>query len=362
MNWTAKLIDPIAKGLKPEFTWLRVEEARSGGWYCLSGKKSDPVVNWHHLEEDGTLKKLEAMSDKRLPVMASACSRWISSGYSVQLMAWRVGSRAIFKLRRNHVSCYAKIFRKDRQILERWKHFSGQIPGDLPSVPQIIEWNEKDKILITDERPGFSLHHLWSTGVWMPTHLEVLRSVLELLGSSPAPESLPCHQVADEISILGTRLEVFQRILKRPHAEAEPLVRSTIERLLELDEVEMSLAHRDLHDKQMVVSTSGISLIDLDLLARADPALDRGNIIAHCRLRALQGLPVPWKKVASSIAADSRLRKISPAHLQAWTGASLCRLALIYSRRTRFDGFIKKLFSSLEQLQESRGEWEGLLE
>ncbi|RUA08937.1 MAG: hypothetical protein DSY81_07460 [Bacillota bacterium] len=362
MNWTAKLIDPIAKGLKPEFTWLRVEEARSGGWYCLSGKKSDPVVNWHHLEEDGTLKKLEAMSDKRLPVMASACSRWISSGYSVQLMAWRVGSRAIFKLRRNHVSCYAKIFRKDRQILERWKHFSGQIPGDLPSVPQIIEWNEKDKILITDERPGFSLHHLWSTGVWMPTHLEVLRSVLELLGSSPAPESLPCHQVADEISILGTRLEVFQRILKRPHAEAEPLVRSTIERLLELDEVEMSLAHRDLHDKQMVVSTSGISLIDLDLLARADPALDRGNIIAHCRLRALQGLPVPWKKVASSIAADSRLRKISPAHLQAWTGASLCRLALIYSRRTRFDGFIKKLFSSLEQLQDSRGEWEGLLE
>ncbi|RTZ91788.1 MAG: hypothetical protein DSY92_03735 [Planctomycetota bacterium] len=362
MNWTAKLIDPIAKGLKPEFTWLRVEEARSGGWYCLSGKKSDPVVNWHHLEEDGTLKKLEAMSDKRLPVMASACSRWISSGYSVQLMAWRVGSRAIFKLRRNHVSCYAKIFRKDRQILERWKHFSGQIPGDLPSVPQIIEWNEKDKILITDERPGFSLHHLWSTGVWMPTHLEVLRSVLELLGSSPAPESLPCHQVADEISILGTRLEVFQRILKRPHAEAEPLVRSTIERLLELDEVEMSLAHRDLHDKQMVVSTSGISLIDLDLLARADPALDRGNIIAHCRLRALQGLPVPWKKVASSIAAESRLRNISPAHLQAWTGATLCRLALIYGRRTRFDGFIKKLFSSLEQLQESRGEWEGLLE
>jgi len=362
MNWTAKLIDPVAKGLKPEFTWLRVEEARPGGWYCLAGKKTDPVVDWHHLEEDGTLKKLEAMSDKRLPVMASACSRWISSGYSVQLLAWRVGSRAIFKLRRNHVSCYAKIFRKDRQILERWKHFSDQLPGDHPAVPQIIEWNENEKILITGERPGFSLHHLWSTGVWMPAHLEVLRSVLELLGSSPAPESLPCHQVADEISILGTRLEVFQRILKRPHAEAEPLVRSTIERLLDLDEVEMSLAHRDLHDKQMVVSTSGTSLIDLDLLARADPALDPGNIIAHCRLRALQGLPVPWKKVASSIAADSRLRKISPAHLQAWTGASLCRLALIYSRRTRFDGFIKKLFSSLEQLQDSRGEWEGLLE
>ena len=362
MSWTSKLIAPLADHLDPEINWLRVEEARSGGWYCLAGNKADPVVDWHHLDEKGTRTKLDAMSDKRLPVMATACARWISSGYSVQLQAWRVGSRAIFKLRRNHISYYAKIFRKDRHLLERWKHLSGQSPGNHPAVPEIIDWNEEEKVLVTEERPGFSLHHLWTTGVWMPAHLEVLRSALTWLGSSPAPESLPCHQVADEISILRTRLEVFQRVLKRPHTEAEPLVTSAIERLLDLDEVEMSLAHRDLHDKQMIVSASGTSLIDLDLLARADPALDSGNIIAHCRLRALQGLPVPWKEVASSIAEDTRTRGISPAHLQAWTGATLCRLALIYSRRARYDGFIKALFKSLKQLHESRGEWEGVLE
>ena len=362
MSWTSKLISPLAAGLDPEFNWLRVEEARSGGWYCLAGKKTDPVVNWHHLDEQGTLTKLNAMGDKRLPVMASACARWISSGYSVQLQAWRVGSRAIFKLHRNHISYYAKIFRKDRQILDRWKHFAGQLPGDHPAVPQIIDWNEDEKVLIAEERPGSSLHHLWNTGVWMPVHLEVLRSVLAWLGRSPAPENLPRHLVADEVSILRTRLEVFQRILNKPHPEAKPLTTSAIERLEDLDEVEMALAHRDLHDKQMIVSATGTSVIDLDLLAQADPALDPGNIIAHCRLRALQGLPVPWKEIASSIAKDCRTRGISPAHLQAWTGATLCRLALIYCRRTRYDGFLPALFSSLKQLQESRGEWEGLLE
>ncbi|MDE0959584.1 MAG: hypothetical protein OSB09_02285 [Planctomycetota bacterium] len=362
MSWTGKLIAPISSALASNKQWLRVEEARGGGWYCLSGMKSDPAVNWHHLDEEGTLEALNAMQDKRLPAMATACARWISAGYTVQLLAWRVGSRAIFKLQHKHVSSYAKIFRKDRQTIERWEHLADQSPLLPLQTPTVLDWNPQEKVLVIESQVGSSLHQQWGNGIWLPQHLEALQDVISWLAHSTASENLPEHTVDDEISILRTRSEVFHRILKTPHPKAKELVERTIQGLQDLADVELTLSHRDLHDKQVITSTRVNSLIDLDLLARSDPALDPGNIIAHCRLRALQGMPVPWQKVASTLAADARERNVPGVHLKAWTAATMCRLALIYCRRARFDGFIHNLLISLNALLEDRGEWEGLFE
>ena len=362
MRWTKKLIGPISNALGKQENWLRVEEARSGGWYCLAGKKSHPAVNWHHLDEEGALQRLNAMEDKRLPAMAAACSEWISAGHTIQLLAWRVGSRAIFKLIHNNVTSYAKIFRKDRQTIERWEHLARQSPFIALQIPTILDWNPTAKILITSAQPGFSLHEHWANGNWSPAHLEFLQVVLAWLANSNPSESLPEHSAEDEISILQTRGEVFHRILETPHPAAQELVGRTIDGLRDLEDVERSLSHRDLHDKQLLTSVSTNSLLDLDLLARAHPALDPGNIIAHCRLRSLQGMPIPWQQIATSLASDARNRGVSGNHLRCWTAATLCRLALIYSRRNRFDGFIRTLLVSLRDILDDRGEWKGLLE
>jgi len=362
MSWSRKLINPIASTLSSTGPWARVEEARTGGWYCLAGKKSEYAVDWHHLDEQGNLERLSAFDDKRIPAIARACSDWISRGYQLQLIAWRIGSRAIFKLKKNHVSCYSKIYRKDRNLLQRWQLLHNSSPTTTLETPEIIEWRADEKTLIIEDRPGASLNQQWKNGVWLDHHLTSLQDVIQWIAGTPPTEAIPQHTIADEIKILKTRSEVFHRILKNPHPKAKELVKRTISSLENLGETELVLSHRDLHDKQILTSSTGTTLLDLDLLAVADPALDPGNIIAHSRLRVLQGLPIPWQELASEISKGTKKRGVSRDRMIAWTASTLCRLALIYCRRERYDGFIDSILDSLTSLLDDRGEWDGVLE
>jgi hypothetical protein len=361
LTWTDKLIEPLASVLRNTGPWLRVEKSRGHGWIFLAGNPGDPAVNWSKLDEDGNLSLLEPMKDKRLPAMATACSNWISAGYSLQLLAWRVGSRAIFRLSQNHNFSYAKIFRKDRITVPRWEHLRAGSPGGLWRVPAILQWDEENKILLIEERRGNSLNQQWTAGIWIDEHLTALSQVLEWLANAPIHDSFPIHTIDDEIRILETRMDVFHQTLREPHENATRLIKKTIERLKDLGEQKLILVHRDLHDKQIITSWEGGSLIDLDLLAQGSPALDPGNIIAHCRLRSEQGYPVPWKSIATILSTEAAQRGVEKEALVAWTASTLARISMIYARRKRKDHLISTLLKSLDDLLEDRGEWEGIL-
>lgn len=66
-----------------------------------------------------------------------------------------------------------------------------------------------------------------------------------------------------------------------------------------------ALVHRDLHDKQVLVAGDGVGLLDLDLAAVGEPALDVANLLVHVELRAHQGR-CRW---AVAAACASALRK-----------------------------------------------------
>ncbi len=362
MNWTDKLIDPLAKALKETGPWLRVEPNKSGGWLCLGGNVGDPAIDWHHFQEDGTLTAMDPMKDKKLPAIAKACSQWISNGYSIQLLAWRVGSRSIFRMSRANNNSYAKIFRRDRLIIDRWEHLSAGSPGGLWRVPAILSWDEEDKILVIEDRPGHSLNQQWISGIWIDQHLVSLQQILDWLGHAPISDKLPVHTVKDEEQILNSRLDVFHQTLKEPHANATSLVNKVIKRLNCVGDQELIVCHRDLHDKQIITAWEGGSIIDLDLLAIGSPALDVGNIIAHCLLRAAQGLPIPWQSVARILSRDAFGRGVEKEALTAWTASTLARIAMIYARRKRHPRLIVQLLASLEDLLENRGEWAGVID
>ena len=103
------------------------------------------------------------------------------------------------------------------------------------------------------------------------------------------------------------------------------------------------LAHRDLHDRQFIVSGSKtISLLDFDLVCVADVALDAANLLAHMKLRTLQ------RNLADS---DTALRDCSESFLQGlarqhetgfelrllfYQASTYLRLALLYAIRPRW--------------------------
>ncbi len=358
LPWTQKLTPTLASALAQGGPWLRVEEARSGGWYCLHGGSGENAIHWHHLSETGELESLDPMSDKRLPALPEMVGRWISEGIPVELLAWRLGSRAIFRLGNQQ---FAKVFRKDRQVLERWKHLETTAAKHSIQIPQISSWDSQTKTLIVEAAPGESLNSIWKSGKWEDSHIEAILRILRFLGTTTASDQLPDHTVSDEVDILEKRNEVFHRILAEPSNGVNPIVTEVIDRLKQLPPATSVICHRDFHDKQVLVSKDQMTLLDLDLLANSDPALDAGNILAHLRLRSLQGLPVPWEICAREISGLMADLNIEKERLATWTASTFTRLLLIYSRRNRPDELLATLEQDLNELLSDSGKWQGVL-
>ena len=355
--WTQQLIPKLAEPLQETGPWLRVEESRKGGWNCLHGDSGENATSWYHLSEKGQLKELHPLEDRRLPVKPTFINQWISSGVSVELLAWGVGSRTIFRLGND---CIAKVFRNNRQVIDRWKYLSAGSAARSISIPSVVNWDPKQLVLTVKEAAGDSLNSLWKSGQWDQSHLHGILKILSWLSESKVSEILPSHTADDEIDILDKRNQVFHRILRSPSKGVKPLVIEVIHRLKNLSKIDPVICHRDFHDKQVLIAEDEITLLDLDLLALADPCLDAGNIIAHLRLRALQGLPVPWLECTKSIAESLANQNLPGERLQTWTASTFARLLLIYSRRQRPSDLLNKLESDLNELLDGTGNWQGV--
>ena len=101
------------------------------------------------------------------------------------------------------------------------------------------------------------------------------------------------HRMADELRILRERLACV--------VDERPSWQGRIERLMEAcqrlgESVRGSDTvgiHRDFYPDQVVVDDTRLYLVDLDLYADGDPALDIGNFVAHLKEQALRGTGNP---------------------------------------------------------------------
>jgi len=98
------------------------------------------------------------------------------------------------------------------------------------------------------------------------------------------------HRISEELRILREKLPLVGQ--SHPHLERR------LQRLLEvcsrigesLQAVPMCPVHRDFYHDQVIIDGSRIYLLDLDLFAMGDPALDVGNFIGHLIEYALRKL------------------------------------------------------------------------
>ncbi len=185
------------------------------------------------------------------------------------------------------------------------------------------------------------------------------------------PESVPLYarlgaklavfqgdENARDIGVFAWRdeLEVLERWKKKvleatgtlPHGWTETHARLA-ERADRLPPAVLGLAHRDLHDRQVHQEDGEIALLDFDLLARADVALDPGNLVAHLRWRGLQGLH--GADAASARALEAAFltglgRGGEPdfeKRLAFYTASAFLRLALVYRLRPRWSARVTEM-------------------
>ncbi|MGE3163960.1 MAG: hypothetical protein AB7O52_03575 [Planctomycetota bacterium] len=352
--WTNGLLPPLAEALANS-TWRRVDEGRGGGWFA-----QEEAGGWCSVDASGELRPLSPFQDPGLPRAAEVVSQWLRVGHTVELLAHRFERRMVFRVSRRGSRFIAKLYRRETSQRMRWCALAeSSAPGVSWRVPRVLGWDDDTLALQLQHVTGEAMHDRWVRGAGAREDGALLSQLLDWLARAPIPTGLERHGASEEALVLATECERCVRTRSRLPAGLRGLVDLVRRELESLPTPQWVVAHRDLHDKQLLCDLSGGTLIDLDLCAVAPIELDRGNLLAHARLRALQGLELPWSEVAAEIASGYGAASRQP--LAVWTAAALARLALVYGRRSHRSGLLEELTSSAGSALRSEGEWGGIL-
>lgn len=232
---------------------------------------------------------------------------------SVRLVAHRLGKRAVLRLVTPERVIYARLRSvksgDGQKRLARHQHLWNalgpnarlRIPEPLGAVPEL----------------GLSLFHvlLGAAPGFGTADSRAIADALETLAGLDLAE-IPEHSGIDEAILLGDWHERCRLYLPDLAARIAPVLAPLADRLSALDG-SLEPCHRDLHEKQILISGGVAGILDFDTLSLADPALDPGNLLAHLFLARQDEGPL---RVA-----------LNRPELGLWRRVALCRLAMIYA-------------------------------
>jgi tRNA A-37 threonylcarbamoyl transferase component Bud32 len=180
-------------------------------------------------------------------------------------------------------------------------------------------------------------------------HYERLGRQLARFQDDQNSVSLQFFRVQDELDVLRRWKEkVLAAIGTLPAGWLEGEAR-LLRQAEHLPAARIGLCHRDLHDRQVHLERGEVVLLDFDLLCCADVALDPGNMLAHLRWRAIQGLhgadAASARELEAAFLAGLGERDHGPfrTRLAFYTASALLRLALVYRLRPRWSERVTEL-------------------
>ena len=235
----------------------------------------------------------------------------------------------------------AKVFRPGRaqdpagKLAWLQHHGFSRDAADGMTVPQIIHCDDNRGIIIMEDAPGISLHHLLGDSSFEKA-CGLAAGFLNKLHSLKAPDAQP-YSIIDEMETIQKKIklcgDIFPTIRERLQTIFERLSKESS------DENISACVHGDFHDKQVLYSAKRSTLLDCDNMKLADPASDYGNFLAHLILRRIQfpelagNIEAGMRTFARTYAEDNNDFKL---RARWWVAATLVRLAVLYSLRPKW--------------------------
>jgi hypothetical protein len=302
--------------------------------------------------------------DARLPGLAS----WVARPGST-LVVHRPGRRAVLRVDGDGRSSYVKVARPRavRRAVDAHRTVASLLSGrpGAPAVPVVETVGPGEGWFRVSGLPGRSLLDLGRDPAVPAQTLDVAgvsagRCLAAL--ATTAPSGLEPWGSEDEVRVLNGWLDRLQR-----HDPLGPLTTDAIRRLagsaaealLALPARPAVTAHRDLHDKQLLVpsdrcqdttpaAAGRAGLIDLDTAAAADPALDEANLLAHLDLRVWQGVVAPdrARRIAEALVRTRQeLAPVEAERVAAHRWVVRARLAALYCFRPGARAVVPRLLT-----------------
>ena len=266
--------------------------------------------------------------DRRLPQLAAATALG-------PLVSHRLGKRAVI---RGRVS-YLKVVRPGQAEdvaarAETGRRLAARAGLAAPQVLDVTDGTVEFAVL-----PGRTLHVLGAgadLADWRLWWTSWSRAWPALVDGPTA--GLPTHDAAREavtLSRWAARAEAFGAFPAHLLPGYRRQVRDVVDELRRGPATPLAVAHRDLHDKQILAHGDRLGLLDFDTAALAEPALDLANLLVHVDLRRRQGR---WSTAHADLAGaairqTAQLMGVPTRRLACYAAATRLRLAALYAFR-----------------------------
>ncbi|MCY2958859.1 MAG: hypothetical protein NTY35_01745 [Planctomycetota bacterium] len=313
---------------------LRTEVRDDGG--LVLTLETPAGFRWFECEGE-QLRELRPGDEKRVPAareLSALCDRG-----EADLLSWRPGRRMVARLNARYGAHVVKAYRRGRAVKSARLHaalhaaLSATPKGGVQSgfrLPRVLHADESEECVAFELLRGHELR-FDDLGVFQ----RVGQALRRMQGSAPDTR-LEVHGRAEELAQLD-------RHARRFVLAAGSLPPGWHEARALLDEVALEpaashvVAHRDLHDGQLLVEGRTVALLDLDLACRAEPELDFANLAVHTRLAGWLGLRGADDR--SALSAVRALREgfgvLEERSERFYSTASALRLALVHGLRPR---------------------------
>ena len=310
-------------------------ELRSRGALVVA-LRQDGRSRWFHFDA-GVLEEVEPHRDRRLALLRTMLVEGGRGTYRV--LSYRPGRRVVLEWSDGEQTLVLKGFRPEKAEAALFSHRQAELTnGDGGFlVPRVLEYRPSTDAIAFRSLTGAPL----SIGRAGAESFARIGTHLAAFQSADLEESVPAFGPPDEMAVLdrwATRVGDAAGDLPVGWRD----LRASLGLLVD-DMIPPALVpcHRDLHDRQMLLTEEGIALLDFDMLCRADSALDPANLLAHVSLRTLQGLnPDGDEGVAACRAALLGDRERDDADFRRrrlfYEAATFLRLALVYAVRPRW--------------------------
>jgi len=274
-----------------------------GQWFDDPGRCARTAAETEAVADTGVVRRLgphlllqAGGADRRLLGLERLVRR-----EDATLVAHRPERRAVVVHEHGALRCYTKVVRPDRlpALVDTLRAVAG---STSVRVPAVIAADAARGCVTVTEVEGHRLHEALGDACVGDTALaaacEAVGRTLRRLHQTGLGAGLGAgrrtHDAAAELMV--TRDWLGQAgahgLLADPDLPIASLL-DTACRLLDGPPSGTGLLHRDLHDKQLLITAEDVGVLDLDLAVHGDPALDLANLLVHLELRAHQGLLTP---------------------------------------------------------------------
>lgn len=276
---------------------------------------------------DARLPGLRLLSDSAFAA-ARLTELGLQGPFQVQLVAHRLGKRAVLRIRHRGGMAFARLRSptspQARLAVLRHDALHAALAAQTTiRLPRPMGRDEELGLALYGALPGRAPALRGLAGF---SQIEAVMQALIALQS--ADTEAPTHHVADEMAVLDGWFARLTPVFPDIAAAIEAPLERLRQDLAALPPRASVLCHRDLHEGQILIDRGVAGLLDFDTLRWGDAALDLGNLQAHL---VLAGLRSGRSLAAYATAAERSLPRVPLARIALWRRAALLRLAMIYA-------------------------------